>query len=141
LAVKHGLDKIKTIGDCYMAVSGLSHNTEGQVVRAADFALELLSSFDELKEEDGYTMDLRVGMHTGPVIAGVIGLHRFAYDLWGDTVNIASRMESQGLPGRIQISDAVRCQLGDRYACEQRGEIEVRGWGPMKTWWLASPSS
>ena len=136
LADRHGLEKIKTIGDAYMAVAGLPVPRADHVEAIADMALDALDAMGTFNREGGYAFELRIGIHTGPVVAGVIGLQRFIYDLWGDTVNIASRMESQGINGRIQVSDAVRGRLGDRYRLEERGTIEVKGIGPMRTWFL-----
>lgn len=139
LAVRHGLDKIKTIGDCYMAVCGLNDTFADHAKRAARFALDLFPALEQLQVEEGVELGIRVGIHSGPVIAGVIGLHKFAYDLWGDTVNVASRMESHGQPHRVHITDAVYEKIEDEFECELRGEIEVKGRGNMRTWFIKGP--
>ena len=99
-------------------------------------ALEMITTLAAINEEFGTELDIRIGLHCGPVVAGVIGKHKFIYDLWGDTVNIASRMESHGQAGFIQVSAAVREQLGDGWRFESRGEIEVKGKGAMQTYFL-----
>ncbi|GAB1543286.1 hypothetical protein NUACC21_59600 [Scytonema sp. NUACC21] len=136
LTEKHGLEKIKTIGDAYMVVGGLPTPNPDSAYKAAQMALDMqacLAQFNVNKEE---SLQLRIGMHTGPVVAGVIGITKFSYDLWGDTVNVASRMESNGLPGKIQVSAATYERLKDRLEFEQRGEIFVKGKGAMITYWL-----
>ncbi len=132
----HGLEKIKTIGDAYMAVAGLPEPGKNHVEAAARTALAMLLKMVELRERAGPDLEIRVGLHTGPVVAGVIGMKRFQYDVWGDTVNVASRMESHGKPGRIQVSSAVRLRLNGQFQFELRGEIEVKNKGKMTTWWL-----
>ncbi|MGK7929580.1 MAG: adenylate/guanylate cyclase domain-containing protein [Spirulina sp.] len=136
LAQRHGLEKIKTIGDAYMAVAGLPYPKSDGVEAAATMALDLLDTIKEFNEGTGQNFALRVGLHTGPVVAGVIGVSKFIYDLWGDTVNIASRMESQGLPDRIQVTQAVYDILHESYLLEERGKIAVKGKGDMTTYWL-----
>lgn len=136
LADRYGLEKIKTIGDAYLAVSGLPEPQPDQTGRAADMALALCAEFEAGDAFGPYDLQVRVGMDTGPVVAGVIGRNRFAYDLWGDTVNTASRMESHGAPGRVQVTQRVRDRLRDRYVFEPRGAVEVKGKGPMPTWFL-----
>jgi adenylate cyclase len=127
LAQRHGLEKIKTIGDAYMVASGLPERRVDHARAMAEMALDMMSAFTTLCEPRGLDLAIRIGMDSGPVVAGVIGRHKFAYDLWGDTVNIASRMESHGLPGRIQVSDRTYRQLRDQYEFTERGEIEVKG--------------
>jgi class 3 adenylate cyclase len=136
LAARHGVEKIKTIGDAYMAAAGLPDPRPDHAQAMADLALDMVAGFDRTCRAIGVELALRVGIDSGPVVAGVIGRHKFIYDLWGDTVNTAARMESHGLPGRIQVTDAVRRALEDCYAFEDRGEIEVKGKGPMRAWLL-----
>lgn len=132
LAQRHDLEKIKTIGDEYMVVGGLTTAKDDHVEAVAAFALDVL---DAMAAKPG-ALHMRIGMETGPVIAGVIGSTRFAYDLWGDTVNIASRMESHGLPGRIQVTSTVRDALVDSFLFEDRGTVEIKGKGLMETYFL-----
>jgi len=134
IAQRHGLEKIKTIGDSYMAAAGLPLPQPDHVDRAVLMGLDMIAAMPELSAELGVNIDVRIGVHTGPVVAGVIGTQKHAYDIWGDTVNVASRMESHGLPGRLQVSDDVRQALGQRYHLEERGMIEIKNHGAMRTW-------
>jgi PAS domain S-box-containing protein len=136
LAEQHGVEKIKTIGDAYMAAGGLPGYAEDHPAAVADLALAMLDAIALLNEEDGPPLQLRIGIHTGPVVAGVIGVQKFIYDLWGDTVNIGSRMESHGIPGSIQVSAATRARLGRRYRFHPRGPISIKGRGTMPTYLL-----
>ena len=136
LAEQHGLEKIKTIGDAYMVVAGLPELRSDHVAAIADMALGMQQALAEFNQQAGHTLQIRIGIHTGPVVAGVIGMKKFAYDLWGDTVNTASRMESHGIPGRIQVSEDAYLQLKERYQFEHRGLISVKGKGEMHTYWL-----
>ena len=136
LAEKHGLEKIKTIGDAYMVAGGIPEPRAGHVEAVADMALEMVRVVEDLVTPAGQPLHLRIGIHTGPAIAGVIGLKKFTYDLWGDTVNTASRMESHGLPGRIQVTAETHQLLQNGYAFEERGIIEVKGKGPMAVFLL-----
>lgn len=104
--------------------------------RAAHMALDMLESLGQFNQRSGYNLQLRVGIHSGAVVAGVIGRRKFIYDLWGDTVNIASRMESQGVVGRVQVTDATRQQLGEPFLLEERGLIAAKGIGDLHTWLL-----
>lgn len=134
LAAEHGLEKIKTVGDAYMAVGGLPEPRPDHAEAAAAMALAMRRAVCELT---GGQLQLRIGLHSGPVVAGVIGRRKFSYDLWGDTVNIASRMESHGVPGAIQLSEATYRLLVGRFVCTPRGTISLKGRGPMTTWYLS----
>jgi class 3 adenylate cyclase len=136
LATRHGVEKIKTIGDCYMIVSGAPEPRADHAHAAAAMALDLLELARRFELLPGTPLQMRIGLHAGPVVAGVIGRKRFAYDLWGDTVNTASRMESHGAPGRIHCSQQVNDLLKDAFEFEARGRVEIKGKGPMTTWYL-----
>lgn len=136
IADSRRLEKIKTIGDAYMAAAGLPVPAADHAARAAHMALDMLESLDQFNQRSGYNLQLRVGIHSGAVVAGVIGRRKFIYDLWGDTVNIASRMESQGVVGRVQVTDATRQQLGEPFLLEERGLIAAKGIGDLHTWLL-----
>jgi len=118
-----------------MVAGGLSPDG-GQAAELAEMALDMVSAMRSFRTDRGITLDIRVGLHVGPAIAGVIGLKKFIYDVWGDTVNMASRMESHGIPGRIQVTGAVRERLGRGFRLEPRGLIDVKGKGPTPTWFL-----
>jgi adenylate cyclase len=140
LAVRFGVEKIKTIGDAYMAVAGLPEPRPDHALAIADFALGMLDVLAvENRADAAAPFQLRIGIHTGPVVAGIIGRHKFIYDVWGDTVNIASRMESSGSPGRIQISDTTEQALAGRFRVEPRGLVELKGRGPANTFFLVGP--
>ncbi|MGC1375002.1 MAG: adenylate/guanylate cyclase domain-containing protein [Anaerolineales bacterium] len=138
LVDRYELEKIKTSGDAYIVVGGLPLSRNDHLEAIACMALDVLASASQFSRSDGEPFQLRVGIHTGPVVAGVIGTKKFSYDLWGDTVNIASRMESQGLPGAIQVTQDVYERLRDRYLFLPRGEISVKSKGTMQTYLLTS---
>ncbi|HUG31112.1 MAG TPA: adenylate/guanylate cyclase domain-containing protein, partial [Candidatus Limnocylindria bacterium] len=143
LAERFRLEKIKTVGDAYMVAGGLqkvhgyaqeAHATHAEDV--AEMGLAMLDELSRLEHSSGQGLQMRVGMHVGPAVAGVIGLKKFIYDVWGDTVNMASRMESTGVPGRIQVTRETRDRLGGAFDFERRGIVEVKGRGPIETWLL-----
>lgn len=136
LALSHGIEKIKTIGDCYMVVAGVPDRSPTHAQQIADFALDMKDAIDEYAQRSGRDFAMRTGVHTGTVVAGIVGTSKFAYDLWGDVVNIASRMESSSEPGHIQVSDAVKIRLQDDYVFQARGDVEIKGKGKMHTWYL-----
>jgi class 3 adenylate cyclase len=146
LAEQYKLEKIKTVGDAYMVVGGLQavHGLEdtGAETHAADVAmmgLALIEEVGRLGRARGLPLEIRVGMHVGPAVAGVIGLKKFIYDVWGDTVNTASRMESTGVPGRLQVTPETRDRLRRAFEFERRGPVEVKGKGIIETWFLVGP--
>jgi class 3 adenylate cyclase len=136
LADRFGVEKIKTIGDAYMVAGGLPDHKADHAEAIAEMALEMRTALEALKPVLGEAISIRIGIHTGPVVAGVIGKKKFIYDIWGDTVNTASRMESHALPGTIQVSEDTFKLLSSKFALTARGEIEVKGKGQMKTWFL-----
>ena len=136
LVERHGLEKIKTIGDAYMAAAGVPEPVPDHARRAALLALDMREVVVTSPIADGPGLQLRIGINSGPVVAGVIGTKRFLYDLWGDAVNTASRMESHGTAGEIQITRATYELLKDEFVCKPRGTIEVKGKGLMETWYL-----
>jgi class 3 adenylate cyclase len=133
---RHGIEKIKTIGDCYMAVCGLPKPRPDHARAMIEMALDMHRELGEFNRQEGTNLQLRIGLNSGPVVAGVIGSIKFIYDLWGDTVNLASRMESTGVPGAIQVSESVYRELSGEYKFEERGLIEVKGKGKLPAWIL-----
>jgi adenylate cyclase len=136
LVERHDLEKIKTIGDEYMAVGGLPMPRPDHIEAIADMALDMQASINRFKVGDDRPLRIRIGIHTGPVVAGVIGQRKFSYDLWGDTVNTASRMASHGLSDHTQVTTAVYERLQDKYLFEERGAIQVKSKGEMTTYFL-----
>lgn len=136
LTERHGLEKIKTIGDAYMVVAGLPSPRADHRQIMATMALQMLEGIHRLNQVLGTSLNVRIGLHSGPVIAGIIGTRKFAYDLWGDTVNVASRLESHGVAGRIHVTEATWLALRDRFTFEPRGEVDIKSIGTVKTWFL-----
>jgi class 3 adenylate cyclase/Tfp pilus assembly protein PilF len=143
IAKKHGLEKIKTIGDCYMAAAGIPISDPENATKAAQFSLEAMNLLKDYDTGDGTRLNFRCGMDCGPVVAGVIGEHKFIYDIWGDTVNTASRMESNGIAGKIHVSERFKDKISNNeqgisnIEFEERGKIEIKGKGMMKTYFLS----
>ena len=136
LVDKHGLEKVKTSGDSYMVVSGVPEPRPDHVQAIACLALDMADAVADLKDPQGRDVPLRIGLASGPVVAGVVGARKFFYDVWGDAVNVASRMESTDVEGRIQVPQSVYERLKDEYVLEERGLVEIKGKGPMHTWYL-----
>jgi adenylate cyclase len=137
-ATAAGVEKIKTVGDAYMAVAGLPLARPDHAAAAARFALAMRDSLAQYNAAEGCSLQLRIGIESGPVVAGVIGKHKFSYDLWGDTVNAAARMESHGEPDRILVGERAAKLLEPDFLIEKRGEIDVKGKGRLSTWWLVA---
>jgi adenylate cyclase len=136
LVERHGLEKIKTTGDAYMVVSGVPVPRADHAEALAALALDMRDALAGLVDPKGRPVPVRIGMASGPVVAGVVGTRKFFYDVWGDTVNTAARMEQTGEAGRIQVAPDTRARLDGRFVLAERGTIEVRGKGPMRTWFL-----
>jgi class 3 adenylate cyclase len=140
LATRHGLEKIKTVGDAYMVAGGLPVPRPDHAEAVAEMALAVREEAGRHRDPAGRPLQVRIGIDSGPVVAGVIGTAKFSYDLWGDTVNTASRMESIGVPGCIQVTDRAYRRLRDRYRFERRGPVQVKGKGELVTWFLVGRS-
>jgi class 3 adenylate cyclase len=136
LAEEYGVEKIKTIGDAYMVVGGLPTPRDDHAEAIAEMALEMQAKIAKLSAQTGEDLAIRVGINSGPVVAGVIGVSKFTYDLWGDTVNVAARMEVTGLAGSIQVTDVTYELLKDKYLFDKRGLTPIKGKGDMVTYWL-----
>ena len=136
LVERFGLEKIKTTGDGYMVVSGVPNPNPAHAEVIADFALAVAQEFANLTDPDGQPVPFRIGIEAGPVVAGVVGTRKFFYDVWGDTVNVAARMESTSIAGRIQVGPKIAASLKGKFVLADRGEIDIRGKGPMRTSFL-----
>ena len=133
---RHGVEKIRTIGDGYMVAAGVPFPRDDHAEAITHLALDIKAYFESLSPVHGHEATFRIGINSGPVVGGVIGTHKFQYDLWGDAVNTAARMESHGVPGRIQVTAATHDLIEDRFRCESRGRIEIKGKGEMETWFV-----
>ena len=138
LASKHGVEKIKTIGDAYMAVAGVPDSCDDHAVRAVEMAQDMLDVIEQVRAENDIELNVRIGVASGPVLAGIIGTQKFSYDVWGDTVNLAARMEGSGVLGRIHVSPSTHAALADIYEFEQLEAIDIKGIGPLVTWLVKS---
>ncbi len=138
LVERHGLEKIKTTGDAYLVVSGVPEPRHDHLTALARFALDMRRECGQVRTAQGAQVPMRIGLACGPVVAGVVGSTKFFYDVWGDAVNLASRMESTGVPGKIQVPQDVRDRLADRFVFTERGVVEVKGKQPQHTWFLES---
>jgi len=136
LAVRHGVEKIKTIGDAYMVAAGLPDPVPDPTARLARMGLDMLDYVARLRAESGHNVNIRVGLASGPVTAGVIGTRKFSYDVWGDPVNLASRLEGLAAPGRILICPGCHEKLADAFELEPRGTVDIKGLGAQETWYL-----
>jgi adenylate cyclase len=139
LAAKRGVEKIKTIGDAYMAAAGLPEPVADHAARIARMALDMHAEVARLAGETGLSLQVRIGIATGPVLAGVIGTKKFSYDAWGDTVNLAARLEQTGRNGRIHLCETTRARLEAHFCFEPHGPIEIKGMGPQRTWFIVDP--
>lgn len=136
LVEKHGLEKIRTIGDNYMVAAGVPVRRPDHAGACVSLALDMIAGLNDLAPRNGTRMTFRFGIHSGPLIAGVIGMRKFQYDLWGDTVNVASRMESRSEPGKIHVSAATRALIDGEFECVSRGVQSIKGKGDMETWFV-----
>ena len=136
VAKERGLRKIKTLGNSYMAAAGVPVPSADHAAQAAHASIDMVDALDRFNERSGNSLQVRIGIASGPVVAGVIGKRMYLYDVWGDAVNTASRMESHGVAGRVQVSESTRRLLGEPFLLEERGTLEVEGKGELKTWFV-----
>ena len=136
LVDRHGLEKVKTSGDSYMVVSGVPQPRPDHVEALAALALDMADAVADLKDPQGRAVPLRIGLAAGPVVAGVVGSRKFFYDVWGDAVNVAARMETTDVEGRIQVPQNVYERLSHAFLLEERGDVDIKGKGVMHTWYL-----
>ena len=136
IADEHGVEKIRTIGDNYMAVAGVPRPRPDHAAAVARMALAMRRYLDELRSRGEDRVDFRIGIESGPCVGGVIGLRKFVFDIWGDPVNTASRMESHGVAGRIQVGESAYTHLRGGFELEERGLVEIKGKGSLRTWFL-----
>ncbi len=141
LVERHGLEKIKTTGDSYMVVSGVPVAKSDHAAALVRLGIEMLNAAGRLHDPHERTVCIRIGIASGPVVAGVVGVKKFFYDVWGDAVNVASRMETTGVPGRIQVSPETYAQVNDQFEFECRGPVDIKGKGKMTTWLLVGPKT
>jgi adenylate cyclase len=141
LVQDHGVEKIRTIGDGYMVAAGVPYPRDDHAAALTSLALDMRVHFDGLAPVHGQRVEFRIGINSGPVVGGVIGTYKFQYDIWGDTVNTAARMESHGVPGRIHVSGATHELTKDEFIFESRGPIDVKGKGTMDTWFVQGLAS
>jgi adenylate cyclase len=141
VAKKRGLKRIKTLGNSYMAAAGVPVPAGDHAVQAAHVSLDMVEALDRFNQRSGCCLQVRIGIATGAVVAGVIGKRMYLYDVWGDAVNTASRMESHGVAGRVQVSESTRRLLGAPFLLEERGALEVEGKGELKTWFVGGRNS
>jgi adenylate cyclase len=139
LVERHGLEKIKTTGDNYMVVSGVPVARQDHAAALLRLGIDMLDKAKHMHDPNGGNVFIRIGIASGPVVAGVVGMKKFFYDVWGDTVNVASRMESTGVPGRIQVAPETYRRVLDEFEFEEREPVEVKGKGKMTTWLLMQP--
>jgi adenylate cyclase len=138
LVEKHGLEKIRTIGDNYMVAAGVPVPRPDHAYAICDLGLDMLAALDGIPDRNGRRLEFRIGINSGPLVGGVIGTDKFHYDVWGDTVNTASRMESHGQAGKIHITQATRDLVRSEFECEPRGRTAIKGKGEMDTWFVIS---
>lgn len=136
LVIEHGVEKIRTIGDGYMVAAGVPFARVDHAVALTRLALDMRTNVEALAPVHGHQVEFRIGINSGPLVGGVIGTHKFQYDIWGDTVNTAARMESHGVPGRVHISSATHELIKDDFTCTLRGSIAIKGKGEMETWFV-----
>ena len=141
LVKERGLKKIKTLGNSYMAAAGVPVMTGDHAARAVHLSLDMLEAVAHFNERGGHALQVRIGIASGPVVAGVIGKRMYVYDVWGDAVNTASRMESHGVAGRVQVSESTRQRLGEPFVLEERGTLELEGAGEIRTWFVSGRQS
>ncbi|MGI9586526.1 MAG: adenylate/guanylate cyclase domain-containing protein, partial [Acidimicrobiia bacterium] len=139
IAARYDLERVKTMGDGYMIVAGAPTPREDHCDAIARMALDMVAWIDGREATDGIKLQVRVGINSGAAVGAVVGTTKFAYDMWGDTINVASRMESTGVPGRIQVAPATHEQLQDTFVLERRGLVEIKGRGEIETWFLTGP--